>query len=59
MYTLSLSLYICIYIGIQYIYMYTVYIYIHTTYWPRWLGWQNTLTASLQRGKTPLMGVLI
>ena len=26
--------------------------------WPRWLGLQNTLTASLQRGKTPSMSVL-
>ena len=28
------------------------------TYWPSWLGLQNTLTASLQRGKTPQTSVL-
>ena len=27
-------------------------------YQPSWLGLQNTLTASLQRGKHPLMSVL-
>ena len=31
---------------------------IYIVFWPSWLGLQNTLTASLQRGKTPPTSVL-
>ena len=39
-----------------YYFSYNIYIYI---YWPSRLGLQNALTASVQRGKTPPMSVLI